>query len=55
MIHEILLDNSFDPDINFFFDTDIQNIDTAYILPEEVESFPCKTKFKMTLNLTSEF
>ena len=47
MIHEILLDNSFDSDINFFFfDTDIQNIDTPYILPEELESFPCKLNSK---------
>ena len=29
--HEILLDNSCDPDKNFF-DTDIQYIDTPYIL-----------------------
>ena len=47
MIHEILLDNSFDPDINFFFYTDIQNVDTAaHILPEELESFPCKLNSK---------
>ena len=32
--HEILLDNSCDPDINLF-DTDSQNIDTPYILLEE--------------------
>ena len=32
--HEILLDNSCDPNINFF-DPDIQNIDTSYILQEE--------------------
>ena len=36
--HEILLDNSCDPDKKIF-DTDIQNIDTTYILPEEFESF----------------
>ena len=36
--HEILLDNSCDPHKNLF-DTDIQNIDTPYILPEEFESF----------------
>ena len=36
--HEILLDNSCNPDKKFF-DTDIQNIDTTYILPEEFESF----------------
>ena len=36
--HEIFLDNSCDPDKSFF-DTDIQNIDTPYILPEEFESF----------------
>ena len=31
--HEILLDNSCDPDKNFF-DTDMQNVDTPYLLPE---------------------
>ena len=36
--HEILLDNSCDPDINFF-DTGIQNIDTPYIIPEKFEVF----------------
>ena len=47
MIHEILLDNSSDPDISFFFYTDIQNVDTAaHILPEELESFPCKLNSK---------
>ena len=39
--HEILLDKSCDPDKNFL-DTDIQNIDTPCILPEEFESFSCK-------------
>ena len=29
-----------------FFDTDIQNIDTPYILPEEFESFSCKLNSK---------
>ena len=43
--HEILLDNSCDPDKNFF-DTDIQNIDTPFILPEEFESFSCKLNSK---------
>ena len=36
--HEILLVNSGDPDKNFF-DTDIQNIDTPYILSEQFEKF----------------
>ena len=36
--YDILLDNSCHADINIF-DTDIQNIDTLYILPEEFESF----------------
>ena len=40
-----MLDNSCDPDKNFF-DTDIQNIDTPYILPEEFESFSCKLNSK---------
>ena len=35
---EILLDNSCDPDKNFF-GTDIENIDTPYFLPEEFGSF----------------
>ena len=43
--HEILLDNSCDPDKNFF-DTDIQNIDTPCILPEDFESFSCKLNSK---------
>ena len=43
--HEILLDNYCDPDINFF-DTNIQNIDIPYILPEEFESFPSKLNSK---------
>ena len=43
--HEILLHNSCNPDKNFF-DTDIQNIDTPYILPEEFESFSCKLNSK---------
>ena len=43
--HEIFLDNSCDPDKSFF-DTDIQNIDTPYILPEEFESFSCKLNSK---------
>ena len=47
MIHEILLDNSSDPDINCFFYTDVQNVDTAaHILTEEFESFPCKLNSK---------
>ena len=41
----MLLDNSCDPDENFF-DTDIQNIDTPYILPEDFESFSCKLNSK---------
>ena len=36
--HEMLLDNSCNPDIKIF-DTDIQNIDTPYILPEEFDIF----------------
>ena len=31
---EILLDNSCYPDLHFF-NTNIQNLDTSYILPEE--------------------
>ena len=42
---ELLLDNSCDPDKNFF-DTDIQNIDTPYILSEEFERFSCKLNSK---------
>ena len=43
--HEILLHKSCDPDINFF-DTDIQNTDDPYILPEEYESFSCQLNSK---------
>ena len=46
-----MLDDSCDLDINFF-DTDIRNIDTPYILPE---TFFLSTKFNMFLNLTSEY
>ena len=43
--HEILLDNSCNSDKNFF-DTEIQNKDTPYILPEEFERFSCKLNSK---------
>ena len=35
---DILLDNSCDPDLHFF-NTNIQNLDTPYILPEEFQNF----------------
>ena len=35
---DILLDNSCDPDVNFF-SLKTQNLDTPYILPEEFQKF----------------
>ena len=35
---DILLDNSCDPDLHFF-NTNIQNLDTPYILPKEFQNF----------------
>ena len=37
-VGDILLDNSCDPDLHFF-NTNIQNLDTPYILTEEFQSF----------------
>ena len=34
----ILLDNSCDPDLHFF-NTNIENLNTPYILPEEFQNF----------------
>ena len=42
---EILLDKSFDRDINFF-DTDIHNWYTPYVLSEEFEKFSSKLNSK---------
>ena len=36
--NNILLDNSCDPDVNFFI-LKTQNLDTPYILPEEFQKF----------------
>ena len=52
----ILFDNSSDPDLHFY-NTNIQNLNTPYILPEELQNFLGNDKdenvFVLQLNIRS--
>ena len=52
----ILFDNSSDPDLHFY-NTNIQNLNTSYILPEELQNFLGNDKdenvFVLQLNIRS--